>query len=151
MRSEIFVSCIILAFVSCSIGNGTDLSGGFTRNENDSVRIYRDSKGTIITITNSLWFTTTTNSKSFGQVNLAITGSTNADKVSVLTFGDGLMGEQYILLNADMSFKPDTFGISFSHFSGQPPATGFERSTVIMAYKGSDTLTVTLNSGKLKY
>lgn len=151
MRFEILVSCSILAFASCSTVNSTDLSGSFTRNENDSARIYKDSKGTIITIINSLWFTTTTNSKSFGQVNMAITGSTNADRVTVLTSGDGVLSEQDILLETDKSFKPDTVGISFSHFSGQPPATVFERSTVIKAYKGSDTLTVTLNSGKLRY
>jgi len=151
MRFEILVSCIILAFASCSTCNSTDLSVAFTRNENDSVRIYKDSKGTIITITNSLWFTTTTNSKSFGLVNLAITGSSNADRVTVLTSGDGVLSEQDILLETDKSFKPDTVGISFSHFSGAPPATEFERSTVIKAYKGSDTLTVTLKSGKLKY
>jgi hypothetical protein len=151
MRSEILVICFFLVFASCTTSNGTDLSTGFTRNANDSAMVYRDSKGTIITITNSLWFTTTTNSKSFGQVNLSITGSTNADKVSVLTSGDGVIGEQNILLDSKKSFKTDTVVISFSHFSGTPPTTGFERSTVIKAYKGSDTLTVTLNSGKLRY
>lgn len=151
MRSEILVICFFLVFASCSTSNGTDLSSGVTRDANDSTRVYSDSKGTNITITHSLWFTTTTDSKSFGQVNLAITGSTNADKVSVLTSGDGVIGEQNILLNSDKSFKPDTVVISFSHFSGTPPTTGFGRSTVIKACKGSDTLTVALNSGKLKY
>jgi hypothetical protein len=151
MRSEILVVFSILAFASCSTVNSTDLSAAFTRNENDSVRIYKDSKGTIITITNSMWFTTTTDSKSFGQVNLAITGSTNADRVTVLTIGDGVLSEQEILLETDKSFKPDTIGISFSHFSEAPPTTEFERTTFIKGYKGSDTLTVTLNSGKLKY
>jgi hypothetical protein len=131
--------------------DNNDLSTNFTRSANDSTRIYTDSKGTSLNIINSVWFTTTTNSNSFGQVNLAISGSTNADKVTVMTYGDGVLYEENIQLDLSKGFTNDTTGISFTHFSGTPPTTGFEMSTIIKAYKGSDTLKVTLNSGKLKY
>lgn len=151
MKSVILVSYFIFAFASCTINDNSELSSVLSRNANDSVLVYKNSKGTLITITNSLWYTTTTNSNSFGLVNLAITGSTNADRITVLTSGDGVLSEQNILLKTDKSFKSDTVVISFSHFSGTLPTTVFEKSTVIRAYKGSDTLSVILNSGKLKY
>ena len=151
MRCEILVICFMLAFVSCSTKDVTDLSTDFTRNANDSTRVYTDAKGTTLSITNSVWFTTTSNTNSFGQVNLAVTGSTNADKVTVMTYGDGVPGEKNILLDTSKGFKNDSTVISFTHFSGTLPVTEIERSTVIKAYKGSDTLTVTLNSGKLNY
>lgn len=150
MKSLLLSGCLILAFVSCT-NNDNNLSTVLTRNTMDSTQVFADSRGTSLTITNSTWFTTTTDSKSFGQINLAISGSTNADRVTVLTRGDGLIGEQNILLNTDKSFKKDTVTISFAHFSGTVPTTDMETSTVIKAYRGLDTLSITLQSGKLKY
>jgi hypothetical protein len=142
--------CFILAFVSCSTKDNADLTNDFTQSANDSTRVYSDFKGASLNIINSVWFTTTTNSNSFGQVNLAISGSTNADKVTVMTYGDGVLYEKNIQLVLSKGFTNDTTWISFTHFSGTLPTTGFEISTIIKAYKGSDTLMVTLNSGKLK-
>jgi hypothetical protein len=151
MRFEILFICFMLAFVSCSTKDATDLSTDFTRNANDSTPVYTDAKGTSLSITNSVWFTTTSNTNSFGQVNLAVTGSTNADKVTVMTYGDGVPGEKNIQLDTSKGFKNDSTVISFTHFSGIPPATEFESSTIIKAYKGSDTISVILNSFKLRY
>ena len=80
-----------------------------------------------------------------------MTGSTNADKVTVRNYGDGLISDQNIALDSHKGFSNDTVVITFSHFSGVAPSEEFERSTIIRAYKGSDTLTVKMNSGKLRY
>ena len=150
MRSILLSSCLILAFVSCT-NNDNNLSIDHSRNAVDSTQVFADSRGTSLTITNSCWFTTTTNSKSFGQINLAISGSTNADRVSVIMHGDGVMSEQNIPLNTSKVFTNDTTVISFTHFSGVVPTTDMETSTVIRAYRGLDTLSITLQSGKLRY
>jgi len=139
--------CILMAFVSCTTKD--EVSTDFTRNANDSTCVYTTAKGTTLRITNSVWFTTTTNSNSFGQVNLALTGTTNADKISIMTYGDGVSGERGIQLDTSKSFTNDTTVISFTHFSGNIPVTGFETSTILKAYKGLDTLKIKVNSGKL--
>ena len=150
MKCTVLLLVFVLALVSCSNKEDHELTTDYW-NKNDSIRVVTGSDGTFLKITKSTWFTTTTNSNSFGQVNLGITGSTNADRVTVLTSGDGVIDEQNILLDTQKNFKQDSIGISFTHFSGTPPTTLFERSTVVKAYKGADTLTVKLNSGKLRY
>jgi len=77
--------------------------------------------------------------------------STNADKVTVRTYGDGVITDQNIVLDSKKSFNRDTVTVSFTHFSGVPPSGEFERNTIVKAIKGTDTLIVILNSGKLKY
>jgi len=151
MRVNMLLLSIILVFASCSTKDVIDSSTDFTRNTNDSTRVYSDISGTLLTITNSVWYTSTTDLNSFGQVNLIITGSTNADKVLVMSYGDGVIMENNILLDSTKSFKNDTIGNSFTHFSGTIPTMFFEASTIIKACKGSDTLMITLKSGKLKY
>jgi len=101
----------------------------------------------------SKWFTTKSGNSDngFGNVNLSILGNTNADKVTVETYGDGLIGDLDLVLDSKKNFKNDTIVVSFTHFSGTLPNEEFERITELKAIKGSDTLIVTLNSGKLKY
>jgi len=149
MKSILPFICFIMAVVSCSTKD--EAFTDFTKNTNDSTRVYTTVKGTTLSITNSVWFTTTTNSNSFGQVNLALSGTTNADKVTVMTYGDGIPGEKVIKLDVLKAFAKDTTVISFTHFSGTIPATEFETSTIIKVYKGLDTLKITLHSGKLRY
>jgi hypothetical protein len=131
-----------MVFASCKKDDNTD-----------STKVYNDSKGTTISITNSQWFTTTkgNSSSSIGYVNLLLSGSTNADKVTVRTFGDGIINDEDVVLDSKRTFNKDTIGISFMHYSSNPPSDEFESSTIIKAYKGTDTLVITLNSGKLKY
>ena len=150
MKCSVLLLGFVLALISCSTKEDHELYTDYW-NPTDSTRVVTNSNGTFLKITKSTWFTTTTNSTSFGQVNLAITGSTNAYRVTVLNSGDGLINEQNILLDTQKNFKQDTIAISFTHFTGTPPTTQFERSTVVKAYKGADTLTITLNSGKLRY
>jgi hypothetical protein len=83
-----------------------------------------------------------------GMVNLIIAGSTNGDKVTVRTYGDGVISDENVELDSRKNFNKDVV-ISFTATS--IPSTEFEVSTKVMAFKGNDTLVVPLNSGKLKY
>ena len=142
MRTIILFLSFTLVFVSCKKDDNTD-----------STKVYTDSKGTSISLTDSKWFTTKSGNSDngFGNVNLSISGTTNVDKVTIETYGDGLKGDFDLVLDSKKNFKKDSIGISFTHYSGTLPTNEFESSTKIKAIKGSDTLVVTLNSGKLKY
>jgi hypothetical protein len=107
---------------------------------------YED-KATALDITNSQWYLTR-NNYGGGMVNLKLSGSTNSDKVTIRTFGDGVVSDENVELDSKKNFNKDIV-ISFTATS--VPGGEFEASTKVMAYKGSDTLVVTLNSGKLKY
>lgn len=115
---------------------------------------YVDLNGTSLILLNAQWISST---KSYSEgggfwfLSLVLSGSTNADKVTVETYGDGVIGEQNISLDSQKYFSNDTIGISFSHYSTTPPSGEFSMSTTIKACKGLDTLKVTLNSGNLKY
>ena len=50
------------------------------------------------------------------MVSLVISGSINADKVTVETHGDGLIGFYDIVLDSKNNFSNDTIGISFTFF-----------------------------------
>jgi hypothetical protein len=100
-----------------------------------------------LNITSSLWYLTQTNYGG-GFVSLKIKGSTSGEKVTVRTFGDGVVSDRTVGLDSGKNFNEDIV-ISFSATS--VPVGEFEVSTKVIAYKDSDTLVVSLNSGKLKY
>jgi len=100
-----------------------------------------------LNITGSQWYLTRNNSGG-GMVNLKIIGSTNGDKVTIRTYGDGVVSDENVELNSNKNFDKDIV-ILFTATS--VPSEEFEVSTAAMAYKGSDTLVVYLNSEKLKY
>jgi hypothetical protein len=100
-----------------------------------------------LSISNSQWYLTR-NILGGGEVNLKISGSTNGDKVTVRTYGDGVIFDENVELDSKKNFNND-IGISFTATS--VPSGEFEMSTKVMAYKGSDTLVVYLKSGKLEY
>lgn len=106
-----------------------------------------DNSPVTLNITNSQWYLTRTNYGG-GMVNLKIEGSTNGDKVTIRTHGDGVNSDEIVELDSRKNFNKDVV-ISFTATS--VPSTEFEVSTKVMAYKGTDTLIVPLNSGKLKY
>ena len=126
MRKIIFLFVIIM-FASCP------------KKEDDSPAT--------LSITNSQWYLTRTNYGG-GMVNLKIAGSTNSDKVTIRTYGDGLVSDENVELDSRKNFNKDVV-ISFTATS--VPSGEFEVNTKVMAYKGTDTLIVPLNSGKLKY
>jgi hypothetical protein len=106
-----------------------------------------DNSPATLSITNSQWYLTKTNYGG-GMVNLKIAGSTNSDKVTVRTYGDGVVSDENVELDSNKNFNKDVV-ISFTATS--VPIAEFEVTTKVMAYKGTDTLVVPLNSGKLKY
>ena len=100
-----------------------------------------------LNITNSQWYLTRINIGG-GIVHLKLAGSTNGNKVTVRTYGDGVISDENVELNSRKNFNKDVV-ISFTATS--VPSGEFEVTTKVMAYKGTDTLVVPLNSGKLKY
>jgi hypothetical protein len=100
-----------------------------------------------LSINNTQWYLTRTNYGG-GVVHLKIEGSTNSDKVTIRTFGDGVITDENMELDSRKNFNKDVV-ISFTATS--VPSGEFEITTFVMAYKGSDTLKVPIISGKLKY
>ena len=79
---------------------------------------------------------------------MKIEGSTNSDKVTIRTYGDGVVTDENVELDSSKNFNKDVI-ISFTATS--VPSGEFEVNTKVMAYKSTHTLVVPLNSGKLKY
>jgi hypothetical protein len=100
-----------------------------------------------LNITNTQWYLTRINNVG-GMVNLKVAGSTNGDKVTIRTYGDGVASDENVELDSKKNFNKD-ITISFSVTA--VPSGEFEVGTKVMAYKGVDTLVVHLKSGKLKY
>ena len=101
-----------------------------------------------LNITNSQWYLTRNTTIPAGSVNLKVAGSTNGDKVTIRTYGDGVVSDENVELDSKKNFNAD---IIICFFATSVPSGEFEIGTKIMAYKGSDTLVVPLNSGILKY
>ena len=99
-----------------------------------------------LSITTSQWYLTR-DIYGDGFVNLKILGSTNGDKVMILTSGDGVLYWEKVDLDSKKNFNTD-ITIWFFH---EVPTAEFEMSTKVMASKGNDSIMIPLNSGKLKY
>ena len=102
---------------------------------------------TAITITKSQWYLT-----EFlyggGTVNLKIAGSTDGEKLTVRTFGAGVVSDEEVVLDSHKNFNKD---IVIRFFVTTVPTGEFEVTTNVMAYQGADTTVIMLNSGKLNY
>jgi hypothetical protein len=122
MKKIIFL-LVIIAFTSCTKVDDATLS-----------------------ITTSQWYLTR-DIYGDGFVNLKILGSTNGDKVMILTSGDGVLYWEKVDLDSKKNFNTD---ITIAFFNEVPTAE-FEMSTKVMASKGNDSIMIPLNSGKLKY
>lgn len=84
----------------------------------------------------------------FGNIALTVSGNADADIVTVRTFGDGVISEQALPLDALGNFN-ETVIISFTH---EPdPSAAVSASTVITAEKGGSIESETLESGSLSY
>ena len=95
------------------------------------------------------WYTTTEEigDLTFGYVYLNLSGSTTGDKVIVITYGDGVIGEIELDLDQDKKFTQDVI-IKFTHAADNIPR---KCSTVLTAYKGSYTTSISLESEELTY
>ena len=95
------------------------------------------------------WYTTTEEigELTFGYVYLNLSGSTTGDKVTVITYGDGVIDELELDLDQDKKFSQDIV-IKFTHAADNTPQ---KYSTVLTAYKGSNTTKISLESEELTY
>ena len=123
MKTYIYFTFLFLALASCSKNDDPTLM--VTRSEWNLERI-----------------------NSGGEVHLIIEGSTTADKVTIKTYGDGVVSYKNIELDSKKHFSDDVI-ISFSVTS--VPTEEFVLSTELKIYKKTNMIAVTLTSGKLKY
>ena len=95
------------------------------------------------------WYTTTEEigNLTFGYVYLSLSGFTTGDKVTVITYGDGIIDESELDLDQDKKFSQDIV-IKFTHEADNIPR---KYSTVLTAYKGSNTTKISLESEELTY
>ena len=95
------------------------------------------------------WYTTTEEigDLTFGYVHLSLSGSTTGDKVTVITYGDGVIAELELDLDQDKKFAQDVI-IKFTHAADDIPR---KYSTVLTAYKGNYTTSINLESEELTY
>ena len=95
------------------------------------------------------WYTTTKvlGDLTFGYVHLDLSGSTTGDKVTVITYGDGVIDELELDLDQDKKFAQDII-IRFTHEADSIPR---KYSTVLTAYAGSCTTSINLESEELTY
>ena len=124
MKPYIFLTLLLLAFTSC------------TKNDDPALKLTREE-----------WYTVRTDYG--GSVHLIIEGTTNADRVTVTTYGDGLISDHEIDINLFNHFKADV-GISFIVTTA--PLTGkFVSNTELKIYKNTNMITMALTSDTLKY
>ncbi len=95
------------------------------------------------------WYTTTEEigNMVFGNVHLNLSGSTTGDKVTVVTYGDGIIDELELDLDQDKKFSQDIV-ILFTCEADNIPR---KYSTVLTAYKGSTSTSIDLESEELTY
>ena len=95
------------------------------------------------------WYTTIEKigDLTFGHVHLQISGSTTGDKVTVITYGDGIIGEYELDLNQDKVFSDDII-IQFTH---EADNIARKYSTVLTAYGKNATTEIKLESEPLTF
>ncbi|GAG64755.1 unnamed protein product [marine sediment metagenome] len=103
----------------------------------------------ILSLSYVKWYTTieVIGDLTFGYVHLDLSGSTTGDKVTVITYGDGVIDELELDLDQDKKFSQDIV-IKFTHAADNTPQ---KYSTVLTAYKGSNTTKISLESEELTY
>ena len=103
----------------------------------------------ILSLSYEEWYTTTEEigDLTFGYVHLDLSGSTTGDKVTVITYGDGIIDELELDLDQDKKFSQDIV-IKFTHAADNVPR---KYSTVLTAYKGSISISINLESKELTY
>jgi hypothetical protein len=139
LQTFLRLSIVIIALFLNSCKKNTDAI-------NPGSQRYSDANGTYLTTNTVTWYLTTEGSG--GTVHVKLSGVTNADKITITTHGDGLNSDIPIALTSNGQFTED-IAVSFSAASRS--IAPFQESTVLKAYKGSDVLSVTLNSGNLQY
>jgi hypothetical protein len=138
MKASILCLNLIFILISCSKSSSTPT-------------VYTDAKGTSISFSADSWTTSKSATTSKGSVDLKIAGSTNAERLTIRTYGateDGLVNDILVKLDSKKNFNES---VQITYTNGAAPTTQFELTTEAKAFSADDTLVVTLKSGKLKY
>lgn len=135
-KKHLWIAAAVLVFSSCSKDDESGVKN----------KMYSDANGTFLNVsTQSQWSVVKTTSG--GSVHYNFIGTTNADKVTVTPNTTGVEEAQTVTLASDKSFSQD---FTLSSFNGNQSGQ-VNQSITLNAYKGSDILTVNLNSGSLSY
>jgi len=132
----------ILALSACEEKNETKSGVSCTKNEES----YSNQKGITLNLSSQEWYLKQ-NTIGGVDVGVIISGSIQGDSATIRTYGDGLIYDWKINLNAEKKFKQDV-GIFFT--SGSLSGKTIIANTVIMVYKQQDTLKVELSSCPLQ-
>ena len=136
MKNHLLIFCLLVIMSGCSKDNSVTPQG----------KNYRDANGTYVNLTTTQWYVT--KNGNFATLYLKIAGSTNGDKLTITTYGDGVVQDVNIQLEPNKSFNKD-IGVAFTAAGGS--SGSFDTSTKIVTYKGGDSFTTVLSSGKLDY
>jgi hypothetical protein len=103
----------------------------------------------ILSLDYSRWYITTDKigDLTSGYVYLSLKGSTTGDKVTVKTYGYGVIGEIELDLDQDKRFS-QIIVIKSTHKADNIPR---KYNTVLTAYKGKNTTSINLESYELTY
>ena len=142
-----YLIVIIVFLVSCKA-----ISFLVDKDVNTNTHVNTYTNKIAVNISNATWFTKTlkTPGSTFGTVYLAIAGITNAERLTIRTYGDGRVGDRNIKLDANGIFN-DTIDISFTHAIPPQNSTPKYSSTILMAYLGTEIKDTTLTSDALFY
>jgi hypothetical protein len=133
---------VTLALTSCGEKNETKSEISCTKNEES----YSNQKGITLNLSSQEWHLKQ-NTIGGVDVGVIVSGSIQGDSATIRTYGDGLISDWKINLNAEKKFKQDV-GIFFT--SGPSSEKIITAKTVIMVYKQQDTLKVELSSCPLQ-
>jgi hypothetical protein len=105
-------------------------------------RVHPD--GLTLTITTAEWYLQH-DSGTWDSIKLRIIGTTSGERVTIMTYGDGVGYELGLTLDENKNFN-QVVTIAFSHERYTPPVQ-FE--TTVKAFRGSETTEVKLQSGNI--
>jgi hypothetical protein len=129
---------IILALASCEEKMYIQSEISCTKD----AEIYSNQKGASLNLTGQEWHLKQ-NTLGGVDVGVNISGAIQGDSATIRTYGDGLISDWKLNLNAEKKFKQDV-GIFFT--SGPVSEKIITANTLIMVYNQKDTLIVKLNS-----
>lgn len=145
MNRYMILLVAIIAFAACD--DKEDSDSGSIMNCSKSEASYTSGNGTALVLDTQTWYLEK-NDIGGGSVNLIISGSISGDRATIRTYGDGIIDDVEIGLNANNEFYED-IGISFTATS--IPEGDIVSNTTMLVYSPMDTLQVDLESCVLRY
>ena len=144
MRRFIIALLGLFVLSSCSQNADSDSDSGIKCCKGEEH--YSDAKGTVLNLTKQEWHLKK-NGLGGVDVGVVISGSTNGDSATIRTYGDGLIYDLKIGLNSRKEFKQEA-----SIFFTSSPLTEDKiiAPTLIMVFRGQDTLKVEIQSCQLQ-